>query len=349
MKRNKKKKVKTLDYVIGLFHRYEKDEVSDTERLAVRTWIPDMSSPLRSKSEEERLNTYSRNIWEHLAILFHFEQTEMPPLEEASSTPRRMFRPIKSISRFAAVAAIVLFLISGTWMAYRYVASSSQLSTSLIAEAHSAWATDGSHQDILTFPDGTIVQLNADSRIEISKTDFNREKREVWLNGEAFFQVSKNPHKPFIVHTGNMQTTVRGTSFNITAYPQLGVNVVSVKTGKVEVASRNKVLAMLTPNQQIEYNTSDGTSEVQTVNSADIAAWADGRFVLNNASALELKLRLKQHFAVNLQIDRQALSSIKFNAAFNKDTKLDEVMQTISILYGIRYKITSSGDVIINH
>jgi len=181
------------------------------------------------------------------------------------------------------------------------------------------------------------------------ENQFNRKNREVWLSGEAFFEVAKNPEKPFIIHTGTMKTTVRGTSFNVKAYPQLVDNVVSVRTGKVEVTTQNKVLAMLTPGKQITYNVTNGSSETQDVNTSDIAAWTDGRLVLNNAGIDELKLRLKQQFGANLQVNGQILNTVKLNAVFYKNTRLEDAMETISVLYGIHYEITKSRNVIINN
>jgi len=118
-----------------------------------------------------------------------------------------------------------------------------QPGTNRIADAPKAWATDNTHRTTVTLPDGTVVQLNAGSRLEITEATFNRQKREVWLSGEAFFEVAKNPEKPFIIHTGTMQTTVRGTSFNVKAYGELGENVVSVRNGRVEIVENRKTIA----------------------------------------------------------------------------------------------------------
>ncbi|TZF82517.1 hypothetical protein FW774_13480 [Pedobacter sp. BS3] len=82
---------------------------------------------------------------------------------------------------------------------------------------------------------------------------FNGNTREVYLTGEAFFQVTHNPQKPFIAHTDGLNTCVLGTSFNINAYPQLAQVRVSVATGKASVTANHKVLAMLAANQQVAY------------------------------------------------------------------------------------------------
>jgi transmembrane sensor len=253
---------------------------------------------------------------------------------------------IGRLQRRYATAAVIFILLGGSILYYSkndFI----QEKLGMVAQAKTLFQTTDDETRLVILPDGSRIQLNRGTRFSYITHAFNRKQREVWLEGEAFFDVAKNKEKPFIIHTGTMQTTVRGTSFNIKAYTQTGQNVVSVRTGKVEVCAQNKVLAMLTPNKQIIYNTAKRTSETESIKTSDITVWTNGCLVLNNANISELRLRLKQCFNVNLQVDGQALNRAKFNAVFKTGTSLDEVMQTISILYEIKYKTAPSGDIII--
>ena len=89
-----------------------------------------------------------------------------------------------------------------------------------------------------TLPDGSVVALNSNSKLVFPK-QFNGDTREVTIEGEAFFDVKPNPEKPFIINAGKAQIKVVGTSFNVSAYPETETLEVVVKTGKVQVISKN--------------------------------------------------------------------------------------------------------------
>jgi len=116
---------------------------------------------------------------------------------------------------------------------------------------------------ILVLCDGTKVYLNPGSILHYNR-QFNGDSREVYLDGEAFFRVKKNPNKPFLVYYNNIITKVLGTSFRLTKNKSNGQLIVEVKTGKVQVSENAKMLAsettitpiILTPNQKVTYDKS---------------------------------------------------------------------------------------------
>src|SRR5439155_2315167 len=103
-------------------------------------------------------------------------------------------------------------------------------------------------QKYLLLPDSTQVWLNAASSLEFPEA-FQSGKREVYLVGEAFFDVKHAENRPFIIHTGNVTTRVVGTAFNIKGYPDQPDVIVSVKRGKVQVSKNEKLVATLTVGQ----------------------------------------------------------------------------------------------------
>ena len=116
---------------------------------------------------------------------------------------------------------------------------------------------------LLVLSDGTKVYLNPGSTLHFNKL-FNGDTREVYLDGEAFFNVKKNPYKPFLVYYNNIITKVLGTSFRLAKNKSNGQLTVEVKTGKVQVSENANMLAsekaitpiILTPNQQVTYDKS---------------------------------------------------------------------------------------------
>ncbi len=323
--------------VVELFRRYFSGEASMREQNSIEIWNP-------IENEEELMSDKRLEKDCDTALVWNAVSTE---LKFNINHNRNRFH-IRNIHHYAA-AAVLFILLGGGILFYTQHNAFNQPEYGVMADANSFFQTTDVQTKQITLPDGSKIHLNRGTKLSYASDKFNRRQREVWLTGEAFFEVAKNPDKPFIIHTGDMVTTVRGTSFNVKAYPQLNENVVSVKTGKVEISAQNAVLAMLTPGKQVIYNASTGKSDTQEVNLSEIAAWSDGRLVLNNASITELKLRIKQQFGAEVQINTQTLESVKMNAVFYKDATLQNVMEIISGLYGIRYEITKSGNVIINN
>jgi len=333
-----------------LFERYLSGEATEKEIKSIENWNAGKYwNRYRRKELDIKLENGCEDVWRHVTKQIVEENPELTPGNYPIIPEQKKLYTLrfsKNARKYAAVAAVFIAI---AWSGVFFVTYQTLHCDTVLAHQHDKTIIQTGITNIRTvvLPDASIIIMNKGTKLTFIKKQFNNKNREVWLEGEAFFDVAKNKEKPFIIHTGTMQTTVRGTSFNIKAYTQTGQNVVSVRTGKVEVRAQNKVLAMLTSNKQIIYNTSKRTSETESIKASDITAWTNGSLVLNNANISELRLRLKQCFDVNLQVNGQALNRAKFNAVFKTGTSLDEVMRTISVLYEIKYKTAPSGDIII--
>jgi len=326
-KKSSKRKVNALEEAVALIERYTKGAASTVECEALDTWSPGTDNIVCEPGDERQSALCEAKVWHHLSVRFH--------LKEAASS-RRPFPPLRmKLSRYAAAAAIVLMIGYGAWI---ITGKPSWQARPRMADARHAWTTDHRHQRTLTLADGTVVKVNADSRLEMDEAAFNKKKREVWLTGEAFFEVAKDPEKPFIINTGQMQTIVRGTSFNVKAYDKFGENVVSVRDGRVEIIENGRAIALLTANRQLKYNVNSRRVEITDANWRDAAGWTEGRLVLNEASADELCLRLWQHFGVELEIPAGIFDDALFHSSYPPDVRLDNVMEDICIVYGLKYE-----------
>ncbi len=255
--------------------------------------------------------------------------------------PDRKRAPSYLLRKYAA-AAILCGLTIGTLTFFSLGRFNKELLASQADLPMTNYCTETRQTKLIQLPDGSVVHINGGSRLSIIEKQFNKEKREVWLeNGEAFFEVTKNPKKPFIVHSGNLQTTVRGTSFNVKSYKELGENSVSVRSGKVEVRSKNNLLGVLTKNKQIIYHTANNHFEEKDANWEDAAAWMNKRLVLRKANINELKLRIEQLYGVKLIVEGDILKEKDFNSSFPQGTSFQSVMECIRLLYGVNYKINN--------
>ena len=146
----------------------------------------------------------------------------------------RKIRPVSRLYRYGVVATFLLLVGVSAVIGFRALERTPQLvELAALQEVEE-----------FTLPDGSRIYLNRGSKLTYDDRTFNDERREIRLSGEAFFEVAKNPAKPFIVYGGQTQTTVRGTSFNVKVYPGVRENVISVRDGRVEVKNaEHEVLA----------------------------------------------------------------------------------------------------------
>nr|WP_246485157.1 FecR family protein [Chitinophaga qingshengii] len=195
----------------------------------------------------------------------------------------------------------------------------------------------------VTLADGSEVWLNAGSTLRYP-AGFKGRYRDVYLQGEAFFNVTTQPERPFVVHTDTIRTVVLGTSFNIRAYPELGNIRINVATGKVGVVMGGNTLATLLPDQQLTYNKPDHTYHTETKDAAAANAWRQGTISLDGVSFDELASVLEHNFNYRLQSKRTDVRKVRFSMNIMTNNKIDDVMRIICSVTQTHYRI--QGDII---
>ena len=145
----------------------------------------------------------------------------------------------------------------------------------------------------LELADGTLVWLNSDSELRYP-VKFAGSQRDVWLKGEGYFEVSKNPEKPFRVVVDDMIVKVLGTSFNINAYKDRGNILTTLVSGKVDIQDMSgKSLVVMSPNQQVDFRHGK-ISSVQEVDITRFVSWIDGKFYFNDMTLENIMSQLQR-------------------------------------------------------
>ncbi|WP_407426335.1 FecR family protein [Arcticibacter sp.] len=199
----------------------------------------------------------------------------------------------------------------------------------------------------LELSDGTQVWLNAGSILEYPEK-FNREKRVLTLEGEAFFQVSHDAKKPFIIHSGELNTVVLGTSFNVKTYDDSPAQV-SVRSGKVSVAERAadelkggdsevQRMVVLTKDQQATYLGKEGFNIRKGVPAGEYMGWQEGELVFTGKTLLEMKPVLERWYGVKILMDSKKLASCRMVGSYRQET-LKNVLEAMRFALNITYKI----------
>jgi len=204
----------------------------------------------------------------------------------------------------------------------------------------------------ITFTDGTRVKLNADSRLTYPRP-FAAGVREVYLEGEAFFDVAHNPRRPFIVHTGNISTKVLGTSFNVRTYPEDEAVKVAVVSGKVMVESEDEARPqqanqgiLLQPSEMVTYDKKKLTANVIHIDIDQIIAWNKDILIFNNARFSEVVGQLERWYGVEFKINRKDPIKKGFSGTFENES-LEYVLEGISYTSDFKYQL-QENTVIIN-
>ncbi|AYB31917.1 FecR family protein [Chryseolinea soli] len=275
------------------------------------------------------------------------ETTE--PLADRRAAEKRYQRvrsKIKPDQRkvYYKVAASVVFLMLCSYFTTRYWDA---IRDRVDPVRYVSVETKAGEQRLLELPDGSQVWLNASSRLRYPAS-FRGALREVALTGEAFFEVHRDEHKPFVVQTREFYTRVLGTSFNIEAYDDDATIDVTVATGKVAVGlfdstrHEQNELALLTPNHHVRYDLGQHTWIKDSVASATRVAWHEGRLVFKSCPLPEMIKRLERWYAVKINLSDVPAGACKVTAAFNEGTPLQDVLESVKLTGLITYTLHSA-------
>ncbi|WP_420400522.1 FecR family protein [Flagellimonas sp.] len=204
----------------------------------------------------------------------------------------------------------------------------------------------------LQLSDGTKVTLNAGSSIKYPVKFLKEGNREVFLIGEAFFDVAHDAEHQFVVNADQMNITVLGTKFNVSSYPEdTMVNTVlvegSVQISPVDEEQNMKTNTQLEPGFKASLEKRNG--EV-TVDEADISlhtAWINGKIVFRHTPFKNIVKKLERHYNVEIINNNQLLDDEVFTASFDIET-IEEVLATFSKTYPINYQFNEIKQLVIN-
>jgi len=204
----------------------------------------------------------------------------------------------------------------------------------------------------IILPDSSVVYLGPGSSIRFPER-FAAKERTLALTGEAFFEVTKNPSRPFVIHTGELQTKVLGTSFKITAFEGSLLSV-EVATGKVRVSRKEKAkavveLAVLTPGEGVSW---DEHTEKSTAIQTDISAvkgWADGEIAFKKRSLAQIAAELENWYDVRISFKGSVMSSKRLSLSVDGKASLSDALDVICNTAHLKYRINGKQVTIANN
>lgn len=332
---------------IRLIERYRAGQCTDEEIKLIDQWYDQLDGNTRlSMTETERLDL-KKKLW-------HQINDEVDSDEENSPKGKLIQLPL--FKRWVAAAAIAILVGLGTFITYRY--QSATLATSKnnnVANTEIAEHTNKTDKaESITLSDGSVVHLQPQSSIRYSRS-LNSPKRETWLTGKAFFEVQRNPARPFLVYSGNVATRVLGTSFWVTAPTNAQTVEVAVRTGKVAVfknasqsnnvdkKTNDEADAVITPNQKVtifveQNRLARGLVDEPKPLTLPVRA-KPSSFTFDASPLPEVLRQLEQLYGIEMVVGNKDLTNCRFTGNISQQplySKLELVCQAIGAHYEIQ-------------
>jgi len=220
----------------------------------------------------------------------------------------------------AAVAAMMAIFVGLYFLWPRGGSGNASLATLKVPSGHT---------QLLALNDGSKIWVNAGATFHYPAS-FSGKTREVYLDGEAYFDIHHEAARPFLVHSGKMVITVLGTAFNIKSDASAHGLTVTVLRGKVSVADGSKLLAYLTPDRALHYNILTHQSIEENVDADESISWQqDSEMHFEEMSFEAAAKLLEQRFNVTISFANEKLRGCRFSGTIGKGKSLDEILKII--------------------
>ncbi len=195
----------------------------------------------------------------------------------------------------------------------------------------------------LILSDSTKVWLNSETTLRFP-VQFAADDRNVELTGEAYFEVSKNEKKPFVVSSGNHLVKVLGTQFNISSYADNPNIYTTLAEGKVEVSSISnpEVTLMLRPSEQSILNSNNNQIQKRTVDVNQYVAWKDGRFVFRDQTLEEIMRTLSKWYDVQVVFSNEADKQLMFTGNLERYADFGDILAKIAKTNEVNFEIKNN-------
>ncbi|WP_157960902.1 FecR family protein [Nubsella zeaxanthinifaciens] len=299
---------------------------------------------LKTDSNIQIIEDDLEKLWKNTELLPQSSSNEVlyQQLKRKIETANKPYSFVKkSNGKYKWIAAACLLIGVFSYLTLKNLAKVNTVSPAIIAQKSS------SEVKRILLPDGSTVWLNKNAHLKYPSS-FTTNAREVYLSGEAYFDIKHDSNKPFLVHTGNLVTRVLGTAFNVKAKQNTPIIEVTVTRGKVAVSDLQKTLAVLTPNQQISYNKQLNAYKKEQVNANLNTLWKEDDLVLNNVTLAEAIKKIETRYAAKIQTNDAKIMDYEFTAYFLNTSDLEQVIKVIADLNHLSYKVDSSGTYILS-
>ena len=307
----------------NILYRFFAGEATQKEKHTLKNWLEEDESNKKELMKE-------RDFFN--AIILSDNQ------KGKLQSKKKVFRIPSVIVETLKIAAIIAIVITGSTLFYTQKMNRIQQAINLVN------VPSGQRVNVV-LPDGTNVWLNAGTRFKYPAY-FSGSKREVQLDGEAFFEVKHNKEEPFIVRTNKCNVEVLGTKFNVEAYNNSTSFSTALLEGSVKISNNTNTedVHILQPNSQAVLH--NGLLNVSPIVDYDYYRWQEGLICFKNMEFAELMTRFEKCYDVKIIIENKKISGTVFNGKFRISDGIDNALRILQKDAKYTYEKTDDGTVI---
>ena len=249
---------------------------------------------------------------------FHTFKNRIESQKEVEKTSRRGFR-LSALWRYAAIVTVILAV--GCFSYWQGGVDVKDTFADISVEAPLGSRTK------LYLPDGTLVWLNAGSVLKYSDK-FNERNRKVILSGEAYFEVTKKEKAKFTVQTCGYDVVVKGTKFDVSAYPEDSVVTTALMEGIVEIHRGEQRIEMV-PGEFVKLDMATGKITRTRNDVKQWKAWSENRIEFEDITLKELVAKLSRQYDVNISLESEQVGAKRFRISLRNRETIGEVMAAL--------------------
>lgn len=324
----RKEKMTDKDQIQSIITAYLSGKATEEERRKLEDWV-------RQSTENDRYFQQMRNIWQVMHPAFNPAEIDVNEagkniLANIAPTRRNITRALLTYwQRAAAILIIPLLLLC----AYLYLDKGDALHDTV--EYQEVKSPHGTFSEV-RLPDGTLVWLNGGSTLRYPLA-FRKGERDVFLNGEGYFEVHSDTENPFIVKTEQITLRATGTAFNIEAYNKDSITAVTMVKGKVDVVFGNSSPVSMKPGERASFNNLTKKCLIAKTDPYKWYAWKDGLMIFRDDPLSYVFKRLGLTFNVDINLKDPSLENAPYRATFEYES-LDEILRLLEMSAPLHFK-----------
>lgn len=320
-----------IDIIIG---KFLSGNCSSEEMAELEKWR-------KASDENKRVFDQSVLVWEKSAAWISPNQVSRDKLQIQQELNKNLTKQIgreRSRVMWTRIAAVLAFPIA---LALGWLLFTDNSQPEIVPQFCEVVAPKG-HISRCVLPDGSEVWINTNSSIKYDANGFNTRQRNVEINGEAFFNVTKNQALPFEVKNQLARIVVTGTQFNVKAYAESKIFETVLEEGGINLhvgSEEHGQVVEVAPGEKVVFDASERELNVSKVDVELYSSWRDGQIIFKDATLNDLIRELERIYEIKFHLEDEALGEFRFRGMFSYNNNVIDALEKIKKTSGFDYHI----------
>ena len=317
-----------------IINKYLTGQCSEEELVEVNTWMKESEENARQLFRMEEIYHLGKfDQYANEQRILRAEKQLYKKLDEEKSK-QKITLNMQRWMKYAAMIAVILVIGGGAGYWLYQNGNNQQMMVAV--------ANEGIVKEVI-LPDGTKVWLNNSATLKYPR-EFSEKERNVYLDGEAYFEVTKNRHKPFTVQSDAMRVRVLGTTFNFKSDKNCRIAEATLIEGEIEVkGNKEEGQIILAPGQRAELNKNNGRLTVKQVNAKLDAVWHDNLIPFQKADIFTISKALERFYDVKIILSPDMKADKTYSGVLKKKSTIESVLKSLQNSIPIDYKIVGNN------